>query len=199
MDQFLESGKEEVNIWYKSAGFSIVSKRPETHTCLALRLCHGVLIKSKSPLSLCPLLPPSFSQILLPWFYLWWSWMTYLSQDRSQRLYQHFPSILQSPNKYTISGPEWTPLLVQRHSNSAMLPQHCPLSAVQSEHLKPHLYCGIRGPIFNSEINTFPKNVYMKALARISLPAADPTWMIRSCGFSGEVDLWTRAWGIYEM
>jgi len=39
-------------------------------------------------------------------------------------------------------------------------------------------------------------HVHMRALARISLPAEDPTWMIRSCGFAGEDNLWTSAWGI---
>ena len=42
-------------------------------------------------------------------------------------------------------------------------------------------------------------HVHMRALVKISLPAAGPNWMIRSCGFAGDVDLWTRAQGILEM
>ena len=39
----------------------------------------------------------------------------------------------------------------------------------------------------------------MRALYTISLPTEDPTWVIRSCGFTEEVDLWTRDWDIYEV
>jgi len=33
----------------------------------------------------------------------------------------------------------------------------------------------------------------MRALARISFPTADHTWMIRSFGIAGEVGIWTHA------
>ena len=43
------------------------------------------------------------------------------------------------------------------------------------------------------------KHIHVRALARISVPAADHSLMIRYSGIAGEVDIWTHAWGIYEM
>ena len=41
-------------------------------------------------------------------------------------------------------------------------------------------------------------HIHMRALARNSLPAADPTCIIRSSGYTGEVDFWTEVCSIYE-
>ena len=38
----------------------------------------------------------------------------------------------------------------------------------------------------------------MRALAKISLSEADPTWMIMSCVFAGLVDSWIHTCGIWE-
>ena len=39
-------------------------------------------------------------------------------------------------------------------------------------------------------------HIYMRALSRISFPAAGHTRKIRACVFAGEVDKWSSAWGI---
>lgn len=99
-----------------------------TDTCLAMRLCPGPLLLSKSHLSLSislslrPTLPSLLS--------LKSSWPKftcgYQEELISARIAVHvlttnFPSVFKSPIKYTSLPPEITPLLVYTHSTLLIL------------------------------------------------------------------------------
>ena len=61
------------------------------------------------------------------------------------------------------------------------------------------MYFSLPGPKFDSEIKIFFEQVHMSNLAVISFPEEEYTWMIMFSGFAGEEDMFTHAWGIYEM
>lgn len=139
-----------------------------------------------------------FSWILLPQVYVRWSWMKYLCQDFSPNLYPTFLSIFWSPIKYTNGCPEIIPLYVERHSISGLLTSYFPLTALHSDLLTTsYVLWSTWSLIWLRDQHIF-KHIHMRALPRISLPAEEPTCMIRSCGFAPEMDLWTHDWGIKE-
>ena len=93
--------------------FPCVRYHPETQTVAwtwdnALDFC---LSQNVLYVSLSSSTSTSFtlSQILLPQSYLWWSWVTYLSQDSNPSLCPIFPSVFLSPIKYTSGNQEKTP------------------------------------------------------------------------------------------
>ena len=90
-------------------------------------------------------------------------------------------------------GPGRIPLLVERHSNLAILPPLFLLSTLQGDPLTTSYVPGfIWSHIWHRDEHIF-YNIHMRAQSMITLPGENPTWMIRSSGFSGEVDVWTHA------
>ena len=160
IDTFPESDQKVWSIWYKGAGFSLCQISSwNLDFCLVLRSCRGLLLELKSPLSHSLSLSTSpsftFSQILLSQVYLLWSWLTFLSQESSLSLYPTFSFHLWYTIKYRSIGPERTTLLGQRHSNSAILPQHFPLSALYTDTLATSYVWLSTWSHIDSEINTF--------------------------------------------
>ena len=155
--------------------------------CLDSSLNQNLLYLS---LSLCTS-PSNLSQVVLPQIYLCWSWMTYLSQGSSPRLYTAFS--LQLPIPYQIykqRSRKNSPLGIETFQiiHTTTLPIFSPswypmTTSYVLRFMRSHIWLRDQH-IFN--------HVNMRVLARISLNLADPTWMIKSCGFAGEVDPWTH-------
>ena len=131
------------------------------------------------PLSLSLFLTTSpsltFSCILLPLIYLWWSWITYLSKDNSTSLFPTFSLQLilyqiykrwcrknssVAIEKFQLGHP--TPTLPTVSTSQFLLTTSYTLQFMWS-HIWPR-----DKHIFN--------HVHMSALLRIILPIADPTW-----------------------
>ena len=134
---------------------------------------------------------PSFilSWIFLTLFYPWSSWKTYLSQEWSPSLWKNtfLPSSDPLLHNLLVVPKE---LLYYYRDNPSPTPPIFSTAQLPTDHLIDMLYAWSH--ILLSDQHIF-NHVHMRALARISLPAANPPWMISSCGFSEEVDLWTHA------
>ena len=133
-----------------------------TDNCLRLRLCPGWMLESKSPSSLSVYL--YLSQLLPLSLSLKSSCHKFTCGDPGwhisariviQVFTQIFPSIFQSPIKYTSGGAKRNHLLVYRHYISAILPPIFPLSALSADPRTNSYVWGLRGPIYDSEINIY--------------------------------------------
>ena len=81
----------------------------------------------------------------------------------------------------------------------AIFPPHFLMSALLINRLTTSsVLCYTGSQIWLSDQHIF-NSVHKRSLARITFPEADYTWMIRFSGFAVEVDIWTHAWGIWEM
>lgn len=109
-----------------------------------------------------------------------------------------FPSVFQSPIKYTSVRPEITPLLVQIHSTLPVLHliSHCQPFTVTANHsifiaFYVVRYCTQRSTYFQPP----PCEHSSKNELICSIPHLDD----QVCRFAGEVDLWTHAWDSQEI
>ena len=139
---------------------------------------------------------PSFtlSQILLPQEYLGWSCMIYLSEESCPSIYTAFTLQvlinLPKQNRWSIITSSVGKEIFhfgQSYSHSS----HCQPFALTASCVLWSTWSQIwlrDQKIFN--------HVNMSAPASINFPGADHTRAIMSSGFSGEVDIWTCAWGI---
>ena len=163
-----------------------------TEACLALRSCPGLLLESRTPLSLSLSLSV---ESCCPQDVLGWSWRTYQSQESSPILYPTFCLYLLTHNpKYKHSSKKSSSGGLDKPQLGPSSP-NLPLAALHSDQLTTS--CEQRSAwIPNLTQGSKHLQVHMTALARISFPAADHTWMIKSCGLTGEVAIRMSAcWG----
>ena len=202
MDPFLESGQEEVNIWYTTASFYIMSENVLNHrhllgTEIVPWSVAWIKIFSLSlPLPLPLSLPLSLQFLLLflsnppaPIF------PVVILGDISQPGLQSksLPNIF-PPFSNTLTNKEAVVLkqLLCWSRDIPTRPSYPNTSHCQS--FTDTTYNFICTAVYMVPYLT-PKSTHFhktSTLARTRLPAADLTWMIRSCAFAGEVDICTR-------
>ena len=78
----------------------------------------------------------------------------------------------------------------------SILPTVIQLSALHLDPLKTSSGLHTKWLKFGLRDQNFSNHVHMRVLSRISFPAEDHRRNIRSCGFTGEVDKWSSAWGV---
>ena len=166
-----------------------------TDTSLVLRSCPWLLVESNSPLSL----PISFFLFLLnstatrfPLLIL----KIYLSHESCPSLYPMFPSVLWSPNKIE-SLFQKEPLcgIETFQLGLSPLPPVIQLSDLHWDPLKTSCELCTNLLKFGLRYQKLFNHIHIRALSRISFPAADNRRKIRSGGFSGEVERCSSAWG----
>lgn len=98
-----------------------------------------------------------FLSILKPLEYLVWSWMKYISQARNQNLHPTFSL------SFLITLQNKKPSARKNYSVCIGTSQFCPASTHSSQcqpfmgtRWPPHIYGGVRGPKFGSDIKFFP-------------------------------------------
>ena len=108
---------------------------------------------------------------------------------------QHFPTIFASTIQNKISVQKETLCMNSDIPTRAIHHTLYPLSDFHGDPLTTS--CDLQFTWFQNctQKSKFFNHTHMRALARISFPRADHTWMIRSCWFSGEVNILTSAWG----
>ena len=166
-----------------------------TDSTLALRSGHGQLLELKSPPPLSVLLSISLQE--------YFHKISSVDPGKNmsagkavQDFTKYFPSVSCSPIQNSLFSRQsasvgieifqlWpsSPPIIQ------LSPFHWDTSKTSCALCSIWLKFGLRNQnLFN--------HIHMRALSRISFPAADHTRKIRSCGFAGEVDTWSSACGI---
>ena len=189
---FKSHANKEWQIREKSAGSSLNSDIHRNHWQQLVDeifpWIHAWIKNSFLSLSLSLSLP--VSQIMLLQVLFGCSSRSYLSQEPCPYLYATFYLHLLIPHpKYNQCSRKSSSVERETFQLGPTSPHysHCQPFTVTWWH--PHVNCGLLGfKIWLRDQNIF-NHIHMRALARISFPAADHTWTIRSCGFAGEMDI----------
>ena len=178
-----------------------------TDTCLVLSSCPGDLLESKSPYltlsvseSLSLALLFSILQFLLN------SYASILPVVIPDEIFQQgvqsksLPIIFPTSSDPLSTKNWWSRMNscvgIQTFQHGHPTHKFPTLSHSQWPSWQYHLYCGLHGSdIWLIDQHIF-SHVHMWAMAIITLLSIDTPWTISTCGFAGEVDFWTRDWGI---
>lgn len=143
-------------------------------------------------LSLSLLLFPylSLSKIQLTQDFLQWSRRNYIIQESSPSIYPTFSLHLPIPNpKYNCCSIKSSSVGIYTFQIGSSSPQSSHCQPFMMTCWLPNVYCSLLcSQIWNSDQNIF-NHIHMRALEIIGFPAANHIWMIRSCGFAGEVEI----------
>ena len=134
------------------------------------------------PLSLSLFLTTSpsltFSCILLPLIYLWWSWITYLSKDNSTSLFPTFSLQLILYQIYKRWSRKNSSVAIEKFQLGHPTPTLPTVSTSQFLLTTSYTLQFMWSHIWPRDKHIF-NHVHMSALVRIILPVADPAWTIR--------------------
>ena len=165
--------------FFPCVGYTPETQTPAWHWDRALdpSLNQNLLSLTLS-LSTSPSFP--FVRILLPQGYLWCSWITYLRQDSHPSLYPTFLIYLLIPYQIYL---RWSRKNPSVGIDTFQLGHPTPTLPIVSHSEWPtdtsYVLVFMWFHIWLRDKHIF-NHVHMRALARISLPAAHPTWIIRA-------------------